>query len=120
MGDSPGLAGILGFLGESSTYRHIDQIADSLGQLTAHGQVLHQLGSVLTFLLGGLEEVLGESRAVDGVAGEVGAHGQVLVGGVDLLLDLIAHALYAGILHVHPVLGNLRNSQGACNGIRLG
>jgi len=31
----------------------------------------------------------------------------------------VAHALNAGILHVHPILGDLGNSQGACNGIGL-
>lgn len=98
-----------------STNRHTDKVVHGIGQLTTHGQVFHQFSSVLTLLLGGLDEVLGKSGTIHGVGGEVCSHGQVLGGGKDLLLNLLAHALNAGSLHVGPSLEDRIRLDVACN-----
>lgn len=97
----------------SCTYINAHQRDQFLGEFlvilsgSTHQQVLDQGQSVAALLAGVLKEHFGESVHVHVVAGEVGAHGQVGVGGAHLHLDLIAYRSYTRVVHLHPVVGHI-------------
>lgn len=95
-------------------YIDVYQIWYVVGQLATHQQVLNQFGGMFTLFAGRFEEEFRETRTIDCVSGEMGAHGQVLHRCIDFSLDLATHLFDAATAHVQKFIGNIGLLFGAC------